>query len=91
MSDPVWACEDIPAFLRLTAEERRTGWLLPSPFTGRAIDESKPVDLERQAAEARIAEEKRIKTANRIARMKLFLDKHEGERWDARKGAWVPK
>ena len=90
-ADPAWACEDIPSVLRLTTEERAAGWRLPSPFTGRTVDQPKPVDAERAAAEARITEEKRIKTANRIARMKATLTRHDNERWDVKTGTWVPK
>jgi hypothetical protein len=86
---------EIPAYLRVSQEERAAAWERHEKHRLYILHEGPPKEVlpEVQAELDAQAERKRIKAGTRIGEMKAKLADRAavkaGKRWDARNGRWI--
>lgn len=81
--------DGIPAFLKLTPEERKAGWERHPPRAMPAFTTERSVDPATAAFAAELAAQKKLKTKARISRMLAPKVDTQGKRWDSRTCKWV--
>jgi hypothetical protein len=77
---------EIPAFLKISAEERKKAWKdrpYTDPFAGGLTDDRRALEKERVAA---IEDARKTKNARGLAKIKQA---HPGQRWDRKHKIWV--
>lgn len=91
--DSQQAGDAIPAFLRLTAEERRAAWERNPPKPMPAEERSRELDELRAAARKQAAYERieamKLKQAAKKAKPVAVKIDHKRMRWDARRNRFV--